>query len=348
MQGLRAGAGYRLELDARTAYDFAISLAIGRGESDELLPEDARWLSESRAALGATTADPVLFGGDGKHGLSAELASLVASRPEVHTAADLVAALDGLADEAVIEYLLLDLFADETLGPLARRALAGEPGTIDAFEAAWAECKPELDLGGMIRDPVGAVGRLRAGLRAWLEPFQTIEARIAAMQARDLADRRSELQRLTPEDFVEQATGGLRWLPEPEVRRLILAPSYFSRPYNRLFQGADWRLICYPVADTSLDGIDRFAPPLSAVRLYRALGDETRLRLLRHLAERDWYLTELAGLLELSKPTVKHHLTQLRTAGLVTITEEGGLTYYSLRRNRVEEAGPELARYLGR
>jgi DNA-binding transcriptional ArsR family regulator len=84
------------------------------------------------------------------------------------------------------------------------------------------------------------------------------------------------------------------------------------------------------------------------VRLYRALGDESRLRILRLLAERDRYLTELATELELSKPTVSHHLAQLRAASLVTLTQQGNLTYYSLRRDRIDEAGPELRAVLAR
>ena len=78
------------------------------------------------------------------------------------------------------------------------------------------------------------------------------------------------------------------------------------------------------------------------LRLYRALGDPSRLRILRLLTDRDLYLTEIAQQMELSKPTVKHHLAALRAAGLVTVTDEGNMTYYSLRRARVAEAGPEL------
>jgi ArsR family transcriptional regulator len=82
------------------------------------------------------------------------------------------------------------------------------------------------------------------------------------------------------------------------------------------------------------------------VRLYRALGDPTRMRILRLLSDRDWYLTELATQLELSKPTTKHHLALLRAAGLVTVTEEGNLTYYSIRRDRIDQAGAQLSQYL--
>ena len=56
--------------------------------------------------------------------------------------------------------------------------------------------------------------------------------------------------------------------------------------------------------------------------------------------------TEIASQLELSKPTIKHHLALLRAAALVTVTEEGGLTYYSLRRPRLDDASVELKRFL--
>ena len=100
-------------------------------------------------------------------------------------------------------------------------------------------------------------------------------------------------------------------------------------------------------SENALGAVDAVLPPQATVRLYRALGDTTRMRILRLLGERDWYLTELAQQLELSKPTMKHHLALLRAAGLVTVTEEGSLTYYSLRRERVREAGVELSHYIG-
>jgi DNA-binding transcriptional ArsR family regulator len=126
----------------------------------------------------------------------------------------------------------------------------------------------------------------------------------------------------------------------------VLAPSYLVRPYNFTFSGPDWRLFIYPVADSALEPHDPLAPPAGVLRLHRALGDDTRLRILRLLRDRDWYLTEIAERLELSKPTIKHHLAQLRAAGLVTLIEEGGLSYYSLRRDRLEDASADLIRYL--
>ena len=103
----------------------------------------------------------------------------------------------------------------------------------------------------------------------------------------------------------------------------------------------------YPIADVALDAMDPLAPPQSVLRLHRALGDDTRLRILRLLRDQDYYLTEIAERLELSKPTIKHHLILLRSAGLVTLTEEGGLSYYSLRRSTISAVGGSLKEYLG-
>ena len=96
---------------------------------------------------------------------------------------------------------------------------------------------------------------------------------------------------------------------------MILAPSYFARPYNFVLAGSNWRMFGYPIADEALDANDPLAPPAAVVRLHRALGDDTRLRILRLLRDRDWYLTEIAERLELSKPTIKHHLALLRSPG---------------------------------
>jgi DNA-binding transcriptional ArsR family regulator len=187
---------------------------------------------------------------------------------------------------------------------------------------------------------------VRRVVHSWLPRYETIEARVGRMLERDVAERRSDDTAHDPIGFVERTTNGIRLVPEQRIRRVVLAPTYFGRPYNSLTKVGDVQLVCYPIADSSLGAADRLAPSAATVRLYRALGDGSRLRILRLLAERDSYLTEIANELELSKPTIKHHLALLRAAGLVTVTDQGNLTYYSLRRDRADEAGVELRAYL--
>src|SRR6266511_3927985 len=181
---------------------------------------------------------------------------------------------------------------------------------------------------------------------AFVKAVRELDRRVRAMITRDVEARASEVSRLAPGDLIERVTGGVRYVPEPGIDRVILAPSYFTRPYNFLFSRDGWRLYAYPIADTALDIHDPLEPPLAIVRLHRALGDPSRLRILRLLADGDRYLTEIAQALELSKPTIKHHMAQLRAAGLVILTEEGALTYYSLRREGLDAVGVDLRRFI--
>ena len=190
------------------------------------------------------------------------------------------------------------------------------------------------------------IDKLRGLLADWLVAFEPIEPRIAEIERRDVDARAADRATLSPAELIERTTGGMRWLPEPGIQRVILAPSYFGRPYNNITSGADFRLFAYPVGEDALGRVDELAPPEGVLRLYRALGDPSRLRILRLLTDRDLYLTEIAQQMELSKPTVKHHLALLRAAGLVTVTDEGHLTYYTLRRSRLDEAGAELRHFL--
>src|SRR5258708_347114 len=62
--------------------------------------------------------------------------------------------------------------------------------------------------------------------------------------------------------------------------------------------------------------------------LYRLLGDETRLRLLRILARERLNVTELTGILSLAQSGISRHLGLLKDAGLVVEERDGGFTYY--------------------
>jgi DNA-binding transcriptional ArsR family regulator len=84
------------------------------------------------------------------------------------------------------------------------------------------------------------------------------------------------------------------------------------------------------------------------MRLTHALGDESRLRMLRFLARTpSSSLTEVARFAGLSQPTVHHHLTQLRAAGLVRILfSASSPNRYSLRPHALEQLAEQLGAYL--
>ncbi len=67
-----------------------------------------------------------------------------------------------------------------------------------------------------------------------------------------------------------------------------------------------------------------------ASALYRLLGDEARLRLLRVLSRERLNVTELTGILGLAQSGVSRHLGLLKEAGLVVEEKDAGYTYYRL------------------
>jgi ArsR family transcriptional regulator len=67
-----------------------------------------------------------------------------------------------------------------------------------------------------------------------------------------------------------------------------------------------------------------------ASTLFRLLGDEARLRLLRVLARDRFNVTELTGILGLAQSGVSRHLGLLKDAGLVVEGRDGSFTYYRL------------------
>jgi ArsR family transcriptional regulator len=79
------------------------------------------------------------------------------------------------------------------------------------------------------------------------------------------------------------------------------------------------------------------AAPVSArhvaelARKLKLLADANRLKILIALArDGEAHVSALCDLLEQSQPAVSHHLTLLRTAGLVGFRRDGKFNYYQL------------------
>ena len=339
----RGPASFRIDWDVRPSFDFVFSLWDDVGETDDLPAADREWVAQSKAAMPADVAAKFtrLF----DSGICMNAATIAVDKPEIRTARDLVTAVEATSYKDVIRGTFEGHHDEPGLSELVERALDGDDTALPAVAELIDDYKRDARL-EILREPEKAATDLIDVLTFWAGVYTPIESRVGDILERDYDLRAADRETLAPVDLIERTTGGIRWLPEAGVRRVILAPSYFSRPYNFLMNSADWRLFGYPVSDDALEANDPLAAPQSVVRLHRALGDETRLRILKLLAGRDLYLTEIAQQLDLSKPTIKHHLALLRSAGLVTITESGTVVYYSLRRNRLDDASADIKRFL--
>lgn len=80
------------------------------------------------------------------------------------------------------------------------------------------------------------------------------------------------------------------------------------------------------------------APALEELlQFFKALADESRLKIIGILATEKRSVEEIATLLRLKAPTVSHHLAKLREAGIVRMEPAGNVHYYTLNESALHE-----------
>ncbi len=102
----------------------------------------------------------------------------------------------------------------------------------------------------------------------------------------------------------------------------------------------DLAACCSPLAGVlDEDAAERLA------RIFRALGDRHRVRLLSMIAAADGgqaCICDLTAPLGLSQPTVSHHMKQLVEAGLVTREQRSKWAYYRVDPQAIHAVGDIL------
>src|SRR3990172_2608130 len=71
------------------------------------------------------------------------------------------------------------------------------------------------------------------------------------------------------------------------------------------------------------------------VNFAKAISDDTRQKIMSECCCCWLSVNEIVEKMEVSQPTVSHHLAILRDAGLVNIREEGKQTFYSLNQDQL-------------
>ncbi len=75
------------------------------------------------------------------------------------------------------------------------------------------------------------------------------------------------------------------------------------------------------------------------VEFAKAIADDTRQQIMRLCCCQWMSVTEIVtSLHQVSQPTVSHHLSILRAAGLVKVRRQGKLVYYTLNQDRLASA----------
>jgi ArsR family transcriptional regulator len=79
-----------------------------------------------------------------------------------------------------------------------------------------------------------------------------------------------------------------------------------------------------------------------SVLFAKALADETRQKIMKICCCEWLSVNEIVEHLDVTQPTVSHHLAILRQVGLVEVREEGKQTFYQLNQNRITNCCGQL------
>ena len=72
-------------------------------------------------------------------------------------------------------------------------------------------------------------------------------------------------------------------------------------------------------------------------KVFSALGNETRLQILRLLLSGDMCVSDIVESVGGAAPTVAHHLRTLEDAGLVVSRRDGKSTYYAVQKEELSK-----------
>lgn len=72
-------------------------------------------------------------------------------------------------------------------------------------------------------------------------------------------------------------------------------------------------------------------------RLFKALNDETRRRILELLRKGDMTAGEIADQFNMTKPSISHHLDLLKQADLVSAEKKGQFVIYSINTTVIDD-----------
>ena len=82
------------------------------------------------------------------------------------------------------------------------------------------------------------------------------------------------------------------------------------------------------------------------VKVFKALADRNRLRILKMLQQKKMCVCELAAALGITQPSVSRHLSLMKDAGLVMDERNGPWIDYSLCEEKINHYAPVIQSHL--
>ena len=344
-QAVSAPPPFAAVLEWGTGYEALLALSMFTGDERQDSYEVGKaWFARARAAASSKllTALRTLVGTDGPRWFL--LLGMVHEAGGAHDVERLLSHIRGSRPEDVITALVGGRLPALRTGEgqsLVKSALAGEAKAAAAL-AERSRAGKSAGIRRLIQTGAKEVTRLTLEVvdRFNREVFNPMGNSAEALSA-DVSGKARSARRMSSHQLVDFSTGGITYEGEAGIDRVLLVPSIVTRPWITISNWDSTKIICYR-AGRPVTG----EPNRDMVLVYRALGDETRLRLLRELAAGDRRLAELAQVLGLSKSTLHGHLAVLRSAGLIRLSL-GAEKKYGLRPG-LPDLNRILADYIGR
>jgi DNA-binding transcriptional ArsR family regulator len=178
--------------------------------------------------------------------------------------------------------------------------------------------------------------------------FAEEEKRIAPVLRNGLAHAQELAARLPLADLLVELTQGVHFEDPFKESRLVLVPGYWNTPYVIFPKiGPDAMLVLFGVRPLDMSLVPGEQVPDSLLLVLKALADPTRLKIMRYLSEESLTPTEIARRLRLRPPTVTHHLSALRLAGLVHLSlDASGEKRYATRLEAIQTSFAHLIEFL--
>jgi DNA-binding transcriptional ArsR family regulator len=339
-----------VRLVSGSAFELVAELAaFTSGPARASLESGKRWIRDVRSLAGQDLIRRVEAW---SFPVFASLAVEALSTAEPHDAQQLVTRVRSLP-AATLRLRLLGADSPNSRAMVAAdafdRALRGD-------RAARAELRRELAPTPQARRAVDRLvsmpaTEIRDDLAAILDDwaarvFPAFADEAMAIVRRDVAAKQQALRDSGPKAVLRAALNGVDLAEAPPHPELVVAPTLALRPFVAAVDTDAGMIYLCSVADESLDD-DPAAPPRRLVKIAFAMGDPLRLRILRALGDDALTATEVAERLGVDRTTLHHHLGILRSAGLLSIRDEGVAGWrYSRRTDGVAEATRALETYL--
>lgn len=280
------------------------------------------------------------------------LLGLPADLPEARTTAGFVDTVRTMDPDELLRYLsgfFRRVFRRETPAAVMDAAIRGDSAARREFRRTSFADIPYLrdTLRYLLaRPPAEIQGDFVELVERWQsEVYGPREGEFVATAEAALGAFRRTTDGMAVEQVVETAAPGLTFVPEAGQTTVVLLPSLAVRP---LWAVADHRTSNIFAFPAPVGGSERVDPPARLVALGKAIGDETRLRILRELATQPATPPDLADRMGIPRTSLLHHLRILRDADLIAVqVHDSAYHQFHVRDELFGEVERLLEAYLG-